>query len=135
MATFTKFHTFVDAVMEGSHTFATDQLTVALTNTAPTAATDDMLADITEIAYTNCSARTITTISSTQTSGTYSLVVEDLTLTASGGAIAQFRYVVVYNDTATNDELVCYYDYGSAVDVADGETFKIDFGSSLFTLA
>lgn len=136
MATYTKFQPFVEALAEKSHNLGSDQLVVALTNTAPNA-TDSQLSDITEISYTNCSSRNITTSSSAQTSGTYKLVLDDLVLTASGGTVGPFRYVVIYNDTATNDELIAYYDYGSALTLQDGETFTIDFDGTngLFTLA
>ena len=89
-----------------------------------------MLANLTQISYTNCSARAITTTTSAQTSGTYKLVLADLVLTASGGSIAAFQYVVIYNDTATNDELIGWYDYGSALTLANGETLTIDFDAS-----
>jgi hypothetical protein len=135
MATFTKFHAFVEDVAEKVHNLGSDQLAVALTNSAPTAATDDELADISEITYTNCSSRNVTTSSSSQTSGTYSLVLTDLTLTASGGTVGPFRYVVLYNDTATNDELIGYYDYGSSITLQDGETLEIDFAATTITLA
>ena len=106
MATFTKFDSFVEALAEKKHDLGSDQIVVALTNTAPSA-TDSQLSDITEISYTNCSSRNVTTTSSSQTGGTYRLVLQDLTLTASGGSVGPFRYVVLYNDTATNDELIC----------------------------
>jgi hypothetical protein len=41
---------------------------------------------------------------------------------------------VVYDDTVTNDPLICWYDYGSSITMANGDTFLIDFGSSLFTV-
>lgn len=126
MASFVKFQPFVKALAEKVHNLGSDQLAVALTNTAPNA-TDDMLADITQISYTNLSSRNLTTSSSAQTSGTYKLVLADLVLTASGGSVGPFRYVVIYNDTATNDELIGYYDYGSSITLADGETLTIDF--------
>lgn len=134
MATYTKFNCFVEDVAEKKHNLGTDQLKVALTNSAP-AATNTVLANITEVAYTNLSTRNITTSSSSQTSGTYSLVLTDLVLTSSSGTTGPFRYVVVYNDTATNDELIAYYDYGTSITLQDGDTFTVDFGSSLFTLA
>lgn len=134
MATFNKFNAFVEAIAEKKHDLANDTLTVALCNAANApVATNSVLADLTQISYTNLSARAITTSSSSQTSGTYSLVLNDLTLTASG-AVATFRYVVIYNDTATNDDLIAWYDYGSDVTMANTETFLIDFGASLFTL-
>jgi len=134
MATFTKFNAFVEAVAEGKHNLASDQLTVALCAAANApVATNSVLTDLTQISYTNLSSRNITTSSSSQTSGTYSLVLNDLTLTASG-AVATFRYVVIYNETATNDDLIAFYDYGSDVTMANTETFLIDFGANLFTI-
>lgn len=136
MATYNKFNCFVEDVAEKKHNLGSDTLKVALCAAANApVATNTVLANLTEISYTNLSARTITTSSSSQSSGTYSLVLTDLVLTASGGSVATFRYVVIYNDTATNDELIMWYDHGSNVTLADGDTYTIDFGSSLFTLA
>lgn len=126
MATFVKFQPFVEAVAEKKHNLGSDTLKIALTNSAPSAA-NAVLTDITEISYTNCSTRAVTISSSAQTSGTYKLVGTDLVLTASGGTVGAFRYVVLYNDTATNDDLICYWDYGSSVTLQDGDTFTIDF--------
>ena len=113
MATFTKFQPFVEQVHEGVHNLGTNQLVLALTNTVPTA-TMATRSELTEISYTNLSSRNITTSASAQTSGTYKLTLTDLTVTASGGSVGPFRYVVVYNDTPTSpaDPLVCCYDYG-----------------------
>lgn len=127
MATFNKFNCFVEDLAEKKHNLGSDQLVVALTDAAHApVATNTVLTDLTQISYTNCSSRDITTSSSAQTSGTYKLVLADLTLTASG-AVGPFRYVVVYNDTASNDELIGWYDYGSEITMANTDTFKIDF--------
>ena len=128
MATFTKINSFVEAVCEKKHDLGSDTLTVALTSVAPVA-TNDVLADLTEIAYTNCSSREITTTSSAETTGTYKLVLTDLVLTATG-AVGPFRYIAIYNDTATNKELIGFYDYGSEITMANGESFKIDFSEA-----
>ncbi len=133
MATYNKFQAWVDYLTEGVNC-SSDQFVVALTNSAPVA-TNSVLTDITQITYTNLSTRNLTTASSSQTTGTYSLVVNDLTLTASGGSVGPFRYVVVYDDTVANDPLVAWYDYGSSITLADTETLLINFGASLFTLA
>lgn len=127
-ASFNKFHAFVEAMAEKKHNLGADTLTVFLTNTAPNA-TDAVLADITQISYTNLSPRVLTVVSSAQTSGVYKLVLAPLTLTASGGAVESFRYVGVYNDTAANDELVGWYDHGTSVALADGGVFVVNFST------
>lgn len=125
MASYTKFYSFVEAVAEKTHNLGSDSLKVALTNSAPSQS-NTVLANITEISYTNLSSRALTISSSAQTSGTYKLVLSDLVLTATG-SVGPFRYIVIYNDTATNDELIGYYDYGSSVTLANGDTFTLDF--------
>ena len=133
MATLTKFEEFSENLGKGAFNLATDTLKVALTNTAPTASTNSVYADITSpIAGTNLSGATpfnITTTSFTQTSGTAKLILADLTLTATG-SVGPFRYVVLYSDTASNKELIGFYDYGSAVTLATNDTFKVDFDGS-----
>lgn len=128
MATFNKFNSFVEALAEKVHNLGSDTLKVALTNTAPVA-TNTVLANITEISYTNLSSRTVTISSSSQTSGTYKLVLADLVLTASG-TVPTFRYIVLYNDTATNDELIGWWDRGSTVDMVNTDTFTCDFDAT-----
>ena len=114
MATFTKFFSFVEAIAEGAHNLGSNVIEVALTNTAPTTA-NTQLSDIVQIAYTNCSARTVTITSSAQSGGTYSLVGTDLVLTASGGTVGPFRYAVLFDQTSTGDLLIGYWDYGSSI--------------------
>ena len=127
MATFTKFNSFVEAIAEKIHNLGSDVLTVALTATAnPPVAGNTQLSNLTQISYTNLSSRVITTSSSSQTSGTYKLVLTDLVLTASGD-VAAFQNIVIYNETASNDELVCWFDYGSSVTLHNTETFTLDF--------
>jgi hypothetical protein len=127
MATYQKFQPFVEALAEKVHNLGSDQLVIALTNSAPNV-TDATLSQLTQIDYTNLSTRAITTSSSAQTSGLYKLVVADLVLTASG-AVGPFRYIVVYNDTSASDNLIAFADYGSSISLANGETFTIDFDS------
>lgn len=133
MASFVKFNTFVEALAEKTHNLGADTLKVALTNSAPTAATDDQLADITQISGTNgytTGGATATTSSSAQTSGTYKLVLADVSWTASGGSIGPFRYAVLYNDTAAGDELIGYWDYGTGLTLTDGNTFTVDLDAT-----
>ena len=134
MATYNKFNSFVEALAEMAHNLGSDTLKVALTNSAP-AATMTKLSELTgAIAAPALDSVTLTVSSSSQTSGTYKLVVADKTMTASG-AVGPFRYVIIYNDTAANDELIAWYDYGSEVTLAKDDTFKLDFGTELFSLA
>lgn len=139
MASFNKFNQFVEDLAKGVHNFTSDStctVTVALTNSAPSAS-NSVLADITEISYTNISSRVITGVTAEQTSGTVTFTASDLTMTASG-TVPTFRYVVLYNDDPTSpaNPLIGWYDHGSAVDLAASETYTIDFGASGFaTLA
>ena len=132
MAAFSKFNAFVEDIAEKKHNLGADTLKVMLTLTAPVA-TNSVKADLTEIAAGNgySAGGTATTItSSVQTSGTYKLIITDVTFTASGGSIANFRYAVLYNDTATNDELIGFYDYGATVTITTGNAFTVDFDAA-----
>lgn len=138
MATsFTKINDFVEDLGDKLHNLSSDTLTIALTNTAPASESSDptadgngILANLTQIAYTNLSTRVITTTSWSVSSGTAKLILADLVLTASGGAVATFRYIYIYNDTATADNLIGLYDFGSALTLQDGDTLTIDFDGS-----
>ena len=136
MATYTKFQCFVEDLAEKKHNLASDTLKVAFSNAsnAPSASADVKLADITTVSVTNLDSVTLTVSSSSQTSGTYKLVLADKTMTASG-AVGPFQYVIIYNDSASNKELICFFDYGSEVTLAKDDTFKLDFGDQLFSLA
>ena len=141
MASFTKVNDFVKN-MANAMDLDSDTLTVALSNTDPTAGTDvtadgnGNLSNISQISYTNLSSRTLSNVTSTQSAGTYKLSADDLTLTASGGSVAAFRYVVIYNETAASDPVIGYYDYGTSLTLNDGDTFTIDIGSNgILTMA
>lgn len=132
MATYNKINGFVEDLAEKVHNLGSDVLTVALTTVAnaPTAGTGTALSNITQIAYTNLSSRAITTSTSSQTSGTYKLVCNDLTLTASG-TVAAFGEVVLYNDTAVSDQMIAWWEYsGSNITMLNTETFLIDFDAT-----
>ena len=144
MATFNKVNDFVENMAHGVLNLSTNQLVVALSNTAPgsessppTASGNGVLANVTQVSYTNLSSRNITTSSSAETSGTYRLILTDMVLTASG-SVGPFRYVYVYSDTPTSpaDPIIGYYDYGSSITLANGETLTVDFDgvNGLFSL-
>lgn len=132
MASFNKFQPFVENLAEKVFNLGADTLKVLLTNSAPAAA-NGVKSDLTEISagsgYTAGGA-TASISSSAQTSGTYKLVLGDVTITASGGSIGPFRYAVLYDDTAASDQLIGFWDYGSSITLADGESITVDFDAS-----
>lgn len=140
MTALTKINGFAEHLAEAVHNLGSNQLVIALSNTDPT--TDGVqastaaavLATVTQIAYTNLSSRNLTTSSSAQTSGTYALVLNDLVLSATG-TVADFRYIYVVDNTATNKDLIGYYDNVSVVSMTTGETFTIDFTGNFITLS
>lgn len=138
MATFNKIDQFVEDLAKGVHNLSTGQLKIALTNTAPIAS-NSVYADLTSpLPTTNLSGGTpfnITTTSCEQVSGTLSLVLVDLTLTATG-SVGPFRYVALYNNTPTSpaDPLIGWYDYGSSITLNSAETFLVDFAATTITL-
>lgn len=141
MATFVKFDQFKIDLAQGVHDLQTANslLKIALTNTAPVQATSAVLADITQIAYTNITETMpadVLNVGAETPAGTWDVSGTDVVLNATG-AVATFRYVVLYNDTPTSpvDPLIGYWDYGSGVTLANGESFTVDFGTSIFTIA
>lgn len=146
MAAFAKLPGFVEHLAEKVHNLGSDQLVLALSNVAPGSETTPptgstaacVLANVTQISYANLSGRNLTTFSSSQTGGTYKLLINDITLYASG-TVGPFRYIYLYNDTPTSpaDPLIGYYDYGTSLTLYNGESLTIDFDGTngVITLA
>jgi hypothetical protein len=134
MASFNKVDSFIDNVVLGTHaawlSADTDVVKAYLSNATPSASGDSLKADLAEIATGNGYTAGGIDIenAATQTAGTITVTATDKVVTATG-AIAQFRYVAFFNDTAANDPLVGWYDYGSALDMVNTDTFTINFGS------
>jgi hypothetical protein len=134
MASFNKFNSFVEYLAEGVIDLENDTLKIVLTDVAP-AATDSVLADLTEISAGNgytAGGVAATVSSSGQTGGTYKLVLDDVTVTASGGTIGPFRYFTLVDDTPASpaDPLIGWWDYGSSVTLGDGESITVDFDAA-----
>lgn len=141
MATYQKFQNFVEDLGKGVHNLSTNTLKVALTNTAPNV-TDVTLSQITQISATggySAGGYTLDSVVWSETGGTAKLVIADEVITASGGSVGPFRYVVLYNDTPTSpaDPLIAFYDYGSSITLASTETLTIDFDGTngVFTIS
>lgn len=141
MAAFNKYQQFAEDLGNKVHDlFGTnDVLKVMLSNTAPNAATHAVRADVTELGTANgyTSGGADTQNDGTESGGTLTVTGVDIVFTAAGGSIGPFRYAILYNDTPTSpaDPLIGWWDYGSAITLLDTETFTVDFGASMFTVA
>ena len=143
---FTKLNGFVENLAEGAFDFENDAIVVALSNTAPGSespsptgtAAECVLANVTPISYTNVAGgatitpRTLANVTSSQTAGVETVDADNITISASGGNVGPFQYVYLYDDTTTTpaDPLIGYFDYGSALTLADGESLTITFNAS-----
>lgn len=136
MASFNKYYCFTGDLGQEIHNFDTDTIRVCLSNTAPVPATDTLYSGITEIAAGNgyTTGGEEVTVTWTNSTLTWSLTgTNNVSWTASGGAIATFRYAILYN--ATSGALIGYFDYGSALTVSDGESFQGNSNGVLLTVA
>jgi hypothetical protein len=141
-STFTFFRQHKENILKAVHNFTSDStctVTFALTAAANAPVnTNEILANLTAIAYTNLSTRVVTGITAEHTTGTVPLTATDLVLTASGGSVAAFRYLCAYDDDPTSpaDPLIGWFDYGSDLTLADTQTLTVDFGANgFYTLA
>lgn len=129
MAALTKVQSFVEALAEKIHNLGSDTLKIMLVNSPAPLNTNTQKSDLTEISAGNgysAGGTALTVTSSAQASGTYKLIANDVVFTASGGSIGPFRYAVLYNDTAGNDELIGFWDYGTNITLTNGNTFTVD---------
>ena len=136
MAGYNKFQDFVESIGLEEHNLNTDTLKAYLSNAAPSAADDADKTDLAEISNENGYAAPVDIQNAySESGGTGTLTAVDIEITASGGTIGPFRYVVIFNDDHPNDGLVSWWDYASELTLQDGEKFVIDFGANVFTLA
>lgn len=149
MATYIKIPDFLESFMELEINAATDSFMIALSNVAPASETNNpllsgngILANVTQISYTNYTDtltvdRTLEGETSNEAAGVYTFDFSDFTITATGGPLAAWRYMYVYDDTATTpaDPLVCVIDNGSAISLASGESRNVVVNAAgLFTI-
>jgi hypothetical protein len=133
MATAVKFLCFVEDLAEQKHDLSSDDLKLALSNTAPTN-TDTVFAPgsahpppASANGYTS-GGESLTVTASGQSGGTYTLAADAVVFTASGGQLGPVRYAILYNNTATNDEVALSWDRGASVTLETGETLTVTFG-------
>lgn len=140
-SSYNKFNQTIEDLMHGVHNLGTGTIKYALCAAANApVATNSVLADLTQISYTNLTddgpgSQAITVTTSEGSDGSYELVLADITITASGGSMAAFRYFVVYNDTPTSpaDPLLFWLDYGADLTLATGESLLVDFPANVLT--
>lgn len=144
MATTSKIRDFIENAVNGVIDLNNDTIMIALSNTAPGSETSNptldgngVLANVTQISYTNYTDdltvdRTLQSVTSAATGGTYTLDAADFTITASGGALATFQYIYIYSDTPTApaDPLILLIDNGTPIALASGESVTIAFNAS-----
>lgn len=138
MATYTKYQDFVDQLCRGVHQLhaAGHTLKAAIHSDAPTVATDDELADLTQVTGTGYTAggEDIQNDMS-ESSGTATVTGVDVVWTAGAADWGAARYISIHNDSSTTDKLIASYDYGANFTLGNGETMTLDFGASFFTVA
>jgi hypothetical protein len=134
---FTTVDDLSEQIGKAVHNFSSHTIKIALSNTAPSAS-NTILADITQISngggYTGGAGGgyALSGVTYTESSGTTTFTHTDHVITATGGSVGPFRYVVYYNDTATSpaDALLGWLDYGSALTLLDGESLTVDVGGT-----
>jgi hypothetical protein len=131
MAAFNKFQDFSEQLIRGVHDWDAHTFKVYLSNAVPSASADAVKADLAEIAVGNgyVAGGSATTISISEVSGTTTVSGTEVIFTATG-TVGPFQYAVLYNDTSASDNLVGWWDYGSAVTLANGETFTVKFSNT-----
>lgn len=133
-----KYEPFVQGLMDKLFDLfgTTDTVKAAIHSDAPVAATDDELADLTQITGTGYTAGGADIQNdATRTGGTVTMTAVDTVFTGGAGGFTAGRYVSLHDDTAVTSRLIQSYDYGANFTVAVGETFTVDFGASVLTLA
>ncbi len=139
-SSYNKFQDFAEQLVEGVHDFDAHTFKVYLSNATPSASADAVKADLAEISAGNgySAGGATTTITTSESAGTMTVQGTEVVFTASGGSIGPFQYAVLYNDTSASDNLISWFDYGSALTLADGESLTVKFNNAspgtIFTL-
>lgn len=129
MVAYNKIEDFVNQLCQGNHDFNLDTINCYLSNAVPSTSADTVKADLAEITLENGYAAAQDTQNTfAEVAGTGTVTGTKIVITASGGTIGPFQYVVLHN--VTDDGLIAWWDYGSALTLQDGETFSIKFNDS-----
>ena len=139
MAVFNSFNDFVLQLGKGVHQLhaAGHTLEVYLSNAAPSASLDSVKADLAEITVANGYTGPEDIVNDyALATATGQLTGTNVTITAAGGSVGPFQYVILQNTTPTSplDPLIGWWDRGSALTLADGESFAIEFAATVLTI-
>src|SRR5215217_420540 len=119
------------------HDFNSDTFRWAFSNTAPVLASTFLLSNVTQIStangYTQVSdgaGGLVPTLSFSRSGQTTTVSGTQVVLTATG-AVGPFRYLILINDTPTSplNPVVGWLDHGSAVTMANTDTYTIPAGA------
>lgn len=141
MAVVTTFsHKFFEEVVKGEHDVTTDTLKCILLDTTFAFDPD------THALYSNCSANeiangngyttageTLTTVavSIDATANQVNIDADNITWTATGGAIPEVGAAVIYNDSHASKTVVMAIDFGAAYVTAEDKLFQLNFSNGL----
>ena len=134
MVAYTKYTAAVEPLVEGINAGSDTwkialAATVSASDTTFTPGTTDLA---TGNGYTQ-GGNTAAVSSSAQSAGTYKLVLTSPTAWTASGALS-FRYIILWDSTTSTP--VGYWDYGSTVTMASGDTFTatLDASGGVFTV-
>ena len=137
MASYVKYEVFPEDLMNKLHDLfgTTDTVKVAIHSDAPTVATDDELADLSQVTGTGYTAGGGDIQNdSTRSGGTVTMTGVDFTWTAGAADWIAARYFSSHNDSSTTDRLIASWDYGANFTLGNGETMTWDAGASVLAL-
>jgi hypothetical protein len=140
MATYNKFEQFIFDLATKKHDLNADTIKMYLTAVAPVASNTvfDTPAEIaTGNGYTTKGIDVVNVCTENPAGTAEVTTATGITWTATGASITAFRYVVAFNEDSTSpvDGLIGWYDHGSTVNLAPGESFTVDFGANWLTLS
>jgi hypothetical protein len=128
---YAKFQPGVEGLVEGVN-LQSDSFSVLLASAVNASA-----GTFTEVAngngYTTGGNSVGVNSTATQSAGTYSCTLANPTVWTASGAVGPFQYAVLRDTTAGVN--MGYWDYGSAVSLASGDTFTFTFSGVAFTVA
>jgi hypothetical protein len=138
MGTYSKVNDWLEYLVKNAN-LDTDTFRIALSNTAPQDEVlnplDDgngVLANVTQISYLNYSddlntPRTLDNVTATYEGGALTFTASNFEIVASGGDIADFRYIYVYDDTIAGDPLVAVWDLMFNVGLLENDSLRVNF--------